>query len=198
MSDEIKEWDVRPVKTEDVIPMPDNERFIEQKNMEGLKHSIRRFGLVELPIYNIRTKHLIGGHQRFYSMKEMGAETIDMLVVDFDEEEELAANLTMNNPEIQGDFTASTVDLLNELEIKDKELFQNLNMDVLQKEVAKLVPKLPVTPTQELNLPNPDFDSVCPCCGHKWTVGIKDITIENPNQFAGGKDNGEEDEKDKK
>lgn len=197
MSKEIKEWEVLPIDVEDVIPMPDNERFIEQRNMEGLKHSIRRFGLVELPIYNKRTKHLIGGHQRFYSMKEMGAETIDMLVVDLDEEEELAANLTMNNPEIQGDFTAGTADLLNELAIKDKELYQSLNMDVLQKEVEKLVPKLPVPPTQDVNLPNPDFDSVCPCCGHKWLVGIKDITIENPEQFASGKEEGEGDGKDK-
>ncbi|MCK9154549.1 MAG: ParB N-terminal domain-containing protein [Paludibacteraceae bacterium] len=179
MDKEIKEWNVESICVDEVIPMPNNERFIEGKNMEGLKRSIRRFGLVELPIYNRRTKHLIGGHQRFYSMKEMGADAIDMLVVDMDEEEELAANLTMNNPEIQGDFTAGTIDLLNELEIKDKDMFQSLNMDVLKKEVEKLVPKVPIIPPADLSLPNPDFDSVCPCCGYKWTVGMKNISIEN-------------------
>jgi hypothetical protein len=192
MSKEIKEWKVESVPVDDVIPMPDNERFIEQRNMEGLKHSLRRFGLVELPIYNKRTKHLIGGHQRFYSMKEMGAEIIDMLVVDMDEEEELAANLTMNNPEIQGDFTAGTVDLLNELELKDKDMFQSLNMDVLKKEVEKLVPKVPTLPNADLPLPNPDFDSVCPCCGHKWTVGMKDISVENIPEIDGDKDKKDE------
>lgn len=186
---EIKSWKIESINVDSVIPMPENERYIDPKNMEGLKNSIRRFGLVELPIWNKRTKHLIGGHQRFYSMKEMGATDIDMLVVDLDEEEELAANLTMNNPEIQGEFTESTAELLRAIENEDKSLYKSLNMDVLQKEVDKLLPKVPNLPPRDILLPDPNWDTVCPCCGHKWIIGAADVTVENCNS---GQDEGSE------
>jgi len=174
----IKEWKVESIKVDDVILMPDNERFIDQENFEGLRQSIKRFGLVELPIWNFITKHLIGGHQRFKALKEMGAENIEVIVVELSEEEELAANLTMNNPAIQGTWTENTSELLHSIEASDKELYKSLNMDVLQKEVDKLLPKIPQIEPLPLQLPNPEFDTTCPCCGHKWLIQAKDISIE--------------------
>jgi len=180
MKDNIKQWNVETVKLEDVIPMPENERYIEQRNLEGLKRCIQRFGLVELPIWNKTTKHLIGGHQRFFSLKEMNVEEVDMIVVELSEEDEVAANLTMNNPHIQGNWTESTADLLHEIESNDRELYNSLNMDVLQKEVDKLIPKVPdIEPSNNLILPDPDWNMQCPCCKNKWIVGAKDIKIED-------------------
>lgn len=181
----IKTWGVESIPVEDVMPMPDNERYIDPKNMEGLKNSIRRFGLVELPIFNRTTGHLVGGHQRFYSMKEMGAEKIDMMVVEMSEEDELAANLTMNNPEIQGEFTESASELLHALQSQDQDLYKALNMDILQKEVDKLVPKVPNLPPQDIPLPDIKWDTQCPCCGHQWIIGAADMTIENCKEYAG-------------
>lgn len=178
MSKQIKEWQVESVSVDDVIPMPENERFIDTKNFEGLRHSIKRFGLVELPIWNKTTKHLIGGHQRFYSLKEMGIEAIDMIVVEMSQEDELAANLTMNNPAIQGTWTENTSDLLHAIEASDKGLYQDLNMDILQKEVDKLLPKIPPMEPTPIDLPNPEFDTTCPCCGHKWMIQAKDVSVE--------------------
>ena len=183
MRKDIKTWAVESINVEDVVPMPDNERFIDQRNFEGLRHSIKRFGLVELPIWNRTTKHLVGGHQRFYSLKEMGADRIDMLVVELSEEEELTANLTMNNPEIQGDWTESTIDLLNSLEAVDKSMYDDLNMDLLQKEVSKLQPKIPQIEPTPFELPNPEFDTKCPCCGHSWMIQAKDVSVENTDEI---------------
>ena len=96
------------------------------------------------------------------------------------EEDEVAANLTMNNPHIQGNWTESTADLLHEIESNDRELYNSLNMDVLQKEVDKLIPKVPdIEPSNNLVLPEPDWNTQCPCCKHKWIVGAKDIKIED-------------------
>lgn len=180
----IKEWQVESVDVSEVVPMPDNERFIDQKNFEGLRHSIKRFGLVELPVYNKTTKHLVGGHQRFYSLKEMGVEKVDMIIVEMSEEDELAANLTMNNPAIQGTWSENTGDLLQSLEANDKDLFQSLNMDILQKEIEKMTPKIPQIEPATFDLPPVDFDTSCPCCGHKWLIQAKDWTIENVDEVG--------------
>lgn len=179
MKDTIKNWDVQTVKLSNVIPMPDNERYIEQRNLDGLKRCIQRFGLVELPVWNKVTGHIIAGHQRFYTLKEMGVEEVEMIVVELSEEDEMAANLTMNNPHIQGDWTENTSDLLREIENDDKDLYQSLNMDLLQKEVDKLLPKMPdIEPSSDLKLPEPDWNTQCPCCKHKWLIGAKDVVIE--------------------
>ena len=183
MKDNIKNWNVQVVKLSDVIPMPDNERYIEQRNLEGLKRCIQRFGLVELPVYNKITSHIIAGHQRFYTLKEMCVEEVEMIVVELSEEDEMAANLTMNNPYIQGEWTENTSDLLREIESDDKDLYQALNMDILQKEVDKLIPKVPdIEPSNDLNLPEPDWNTQCPCCKHKWLIGSKDVIIEDLKQ----------------
>jgi hypothetical protein len=179
MKDTIKNWKVETVKLADVVPMPDNERYIEQRNLEGLKRCIQRFGLVELPVWNRTTGHIIAGHQRFYSLKEMDVDEVDMIVVDLTEEDEMAANLTMNNPHIQGNWTENTSDLLRDIENSDKELYQALNMDILQKEVDKLMPKVPdIMPDANFSLPEPDWNTQCPCCRHKWLIGAKDVVIE--------------------
>lgn len=176
---EIKTWGTEVINVQDVIPMPENERFIDKKNFQGLRNSIQRFGLVELPIWNRTTKHLVGGHQRFYSLKETGIETIEVIVVELSPEDELAANLTMNNPCIQGEWSESTSELLHCIESQDQDLYKSLNMDILQKEVDKLLPKMPnIDPESNFQLPQPDFDTVCPCCGEKWTIGVKDLSVE--------------------
>jgi len=178
MGDDIKQWPIGKVRLEDVIPIPVNDRFIEHKNLKGLRTSLNEFGMVELPVWNKRTKHLLGGNQKFALLCESGIKDSDMIIVDFPEEEESEINLTLNNPEIQGTFTAGVNDLLRTVEVGNKSLYESLNMDKLQKETQKLVPKPPPLPEEEIVLPDPDWDTVCPCCRHRWIIGAKDITIE--------------------
>jgi DNA modification methylase len=63
---------------------------------DKLKRSISEFGLVEPLVWNRRTGHLVGGHQRFKVLLEEGATKVQVSVVDLSLEREKALNLALN------------------------------------------------------------------------------------------------------
>lgn len=62
---------------------------------------IDEYGLVEPLVWNERTRRLVGGHQRLEILKHRGDETVDVSVVDLDDDREKALNLALNNPSAQ-------------------------------------------------------------------------------------------------
>ncbi|MCM3761046.1 site-specific DNA-methyltransferase [Alkalihalobacillus oceani] len=82
---------------------------------EKLKRSIETFGYVEPVIWNERTGHIIGGHQRFKILVDQGVVEVDCVVVDMDEKEEKALNVALNK--ISGDWDLPKLaDLISELD----------------------------------------------------------------------------------
>ena len=65
-----------------------------------LKRSIAEFGYVEPLIWNERSGNIVGGHQRFKVLKDLGQTEIDCVVVDLDADREKALNIALNK--IQG------------------------------------------------------------------------------------------------
>ncbi len=63
---------------------------------EKLKRSIEQFGYVEPVIWNKRTGNIVGGHQRFKVLKDLGYTEVDCVVVDLDESREKALNIALN------------------------------------------------------------------------------------------------------
>ena len=63
---------------------------------EKLKRSLTEFGCADPPIWNRRTGHLVGGHQRFRVMCDLGVTEIDVSVVDLDLPREKALNVALN------------------------------------------------------------------------------------------------------
>lgn len=64
---------------------------------EKLKASIREFGNVEPIVWNRRTGNIVGGHQRFKVMRDMGFTETEVSVVDLPMEKEKVLNLALNN-----------------------------------------------------------------------------------------------------
>lgn len=84
---------------------------------ERLKRSLREFDLVQPLVFNRRTGHLVGGHQRLKVLKNEGAEEVDCVVVDLPLEREKALNVALNNPAVGGDWDPDLLTpLLDELE----------------------------------------------------------------------------------
>lgn len=82
---------------------------------EKLKKSIETFGYVEPVIWNKRTGHIVGGHQRLKILLEQGAAEVDCVVVDIDETEEKALNVALNK--VSGDWNLPKLaDLISELD----------------------------------------------------------------------------------
>lgn len=90
----------------DLEPAPYNPRQITNEAMQGLRESLTGLGLLEMPIVNVHggKKRLVGGHQRVKALLADGKTHADCVVVEFDDVTEMAANLSMNNPAIRGDF----------------------------------------------------------------------------------------------
>jgi len=79
---------------------------------EKLKNSILTFGYVEPVLWNKRTGNIIGGHQRYKVLAELGEKEIDCVVVDMDSENEKALNIALNK--VSGDWDKDKLMLLIE------------------------------------------------------------------------------------
>jgi|688.fasta_scaffold359975_2 hypothetical protein len=86
---------------------PYNPRQIDEKSKKKLQKVIKKNGLVEPLVWNRRTGHLVGGHQRIKiidSLEGHGNYSLDVAVIDVSEKEEMEANIALNNSESQGEF----------------------------------------------------------------------------------------------
>ena len=82
---------------------------------EKLKRSMQEFGYVEPIVWNKRTGNIVGGHQRYKVLLDMGAQEIDCVVVDLDETKERALNIALNK--ISGEWDLPKLkDLMQELD----------------------------------------------------------------------------------
>lgn len=108
-------WRVITIPFAQMKPAPYNPREMTPKAQAALERSLQRFGLVDTIVWNKRTGHIVGGHKRVAILQTHGETEAPVVEVDLDPVEEKALNLTLNNPYAQGDFTANTEVILEEL-----------------------------------------------------------------------------------
>jgi DNA modification methylase len=110
--------EIRKIPIEKLNPAAYNPRKDLQPGdpeYEKLKRSIQEFGYVEPIVWNKRTGNIVGGHQRYKVLLDMGMSEVDCVVVDLDETKEKALNLALNK--IQGDWDYLKLkDILQELD----------------------------------------------------------------------------------
>ena len=80
------------IDTEDFNP-----RRISDENRKRLKKSIEKFGLIGAPIFNKRTSHIVGGHQRLSAL--------DSIM----EKDEVKLNVALNNSDLMGEYDFDTI-----------------------------------------------------------------------------------------
>jgi len=103
-------------------PHPDNPRTISDRSKEGLRYSLETFGLVQEIVFNKRSGYVVGGNKRVEILRENGETEAPCSVVDLDPQAEKALLVTLNNPAIQGDFTASELQsLIAQIDQEQKE-----------------------------------------------------------------------------
>lgn len=84
---------------------------------QQIKNSINEFGFIQPIVWNKRTGNIVSGHQRVNILIAEGYEEIDTVVVDYDEDKEKLANISMNK--ITGQWSAVKLrDVLTDLENK--------------------------------------------------------------------------------
>jgi DNA modification methylase len=116
----------------DLLPAGYNPRKMSPAAMAGLKASLEKFGELGGIVFNRRLGRLAGGHQRVKALVAIGETHAEVRVVDLDESDEKALNLTLNNPAIGGDWAgAELAALLEESQAVLGDLFKDLKLDAL-------------------------------------------------------------------
>jgi len=116
-------------KLSEMTPAGYNPREIRAEALSGLGGSIEKFGVIVPIVWNKRTGNIVGGHQRYKVLTDKGVEETDVVVVDLDDNEEVALNITLNNPATRGMFTKSVVRLLEQSKQEMADEFQKVGLD---------------------------------------------------------------------
>jgi ParB-like chromosome segregation protein Spo0J len=87
---------IRKIKTDEINYAPYNPRKIDKETYNKLVNSIKRWGLVQPIIVNLRTKNVVGGNQRLKVLRDLNIQEVDAVIVDMSLEEEKALNIALN------------------------------------------------------------------------------------------------------
>ncbi len=118
----------KTMKTKALVGWAENPRKISKRGLAGLQASVQQFGCVEPPIWNKRTKRLVGGHQRVKVLRQLMVKETDVVVVDLSPEEERVLNVALNNPAITGEYTTDITHVLDEISKTRADLFGALRL----------------------------------------------------------------------
>jgi len=136
---------------------------------DALKQAITAFGFLEPIVWNERSGHVVGGHQRLKVLKEQDVKDVPCVVVDFDEDTEKGANLALNK--IRGDWDfAKLADVLLELDTANFELDLTGFEEGEVKNIMAWTPEHANQPEYDESVADDVKKVTCPECGHEFPV----------------------------
>lgn len=163
--------EISDIKLSDIKPAPYNPREISNEALSGLRHSLEKFGYVDLMVVNKRNMRVISGHQRYKILQAEGVETVTAILVDVDEIQEQAMNVTLNNQEIAGYWTAALIPLLERLRNEAADDYLNLRLKNLRDAVGDMgVENMGDGKTLPDDIPEPPKEAVTKK-GNLWILG---------------------------
>ena len=163
--------EISEIKLAELKPSPYNPREISNEALLGLRHSLERFGYVDLLVVNKRNMRIISGHQRYKILQAEGVETALAILVDADEIQEQAMNVTLNNQEIAGAWTAALIPLLEKLRHEAADDYINLRLKNLRDSVGDMgVENLGNGKTLPDDIPQPPPEAITKK-GDLWILG---------------------------
>lgn len=152
---------------------PWNPRTISKEAKERLKNLIEKYGLVNSIVWNEKTGHIIGGHQRISiidSVEKNKDYLIDVCSLNVEEKDEVAINVMLNNQDAMGEFDFGALQDLQELFN-----FDPINDFAFSKEMA------------EINFPDCDFKTEKEESSEKKVLSPEDIQLIKERKKEGRK-----------
>ena len=116
----------------DILPASYNPRAITENAFNGLRTSIKEFGIPQPIIVNKRNMVCVGGHMRLKAAEAEGLKTVPVIFVDLDEARERALNVALNSSKISGYFTDDLQEVLAGLRLNLDSLYTDLKLDELE------------------------------------------------------------------
>ena len=118
-------------------PAEYNPRSISDESLSGLTNCLKKFGCVQPIVVNVRNGQniIVGGHQRHSSLVGLHGNDyqVTCVVVDLSIEDEKLLNLSLNNPQIQGEFISSLDSYIDHLKAEiSQDDFYDMKINTLQ------------------------------------------------------------------
>lgn len=129
--------EIKVLKTHEIQPDPENPREISKEAFSGLEASLKQFGYVDLLIVNKRNMQIISGHQRFKVIQSQGVDEVPCILVDVDEATQKAMAVSMNNPEITGEWTDAIIPILEKIRQDSPDEYLALRLNELRSDLAE-------------------------------------------------------------
>jgi len=109
MSDltKFQKFKVERVSRDSIVGLPVNPRKISPHAKKKLQANLKRVGMLEPVIFNQKTGHLVGGHQRLACLDALEGSTdymLDVSVVNLTEKQEKEQGLFLNNAAAMGEW----------------------------------------------------------------------------------------------
>jgi len=176
----------RPERAGDLKPAPYNPRQIDEDALGALGRSMDEFGDIAGLTFNVRTGHLVAGHQRLrkippaariadYRAASDGNGTVGygtirhngsawrIRFVDWLASREKAANVAANSPLLAGTFSGDLDAVLGEINLDLPDLAEALRLNELGTPIFD-----PVGEDEQGRL-DEKAKVTCPECGHEFT-----------------------------
>lgn len=176
-----REAEYRRVKLSDMHPAEYNPRYDLKpgdKDYDGLKKSVMRNGLLQPIVWNEVSGNIVGGHQRYKILVELGAKEVICAVVHYDTaEEEMAANIALNKA--SGRFeTQLLADMFRQMDLTVTDLDA---IGYSKEEVDHILTGLDWQEENDIFDFSMEPDKkpamiVCPCCGKKFEEASNRVT----------------------
>lgn len=168
----MKKLTIRDLPVNEINAAKYNPRDITEEAFEGLKESVRKFGIPVPLVVNKTTGNLVSGHQRLKAAIYLGWKTVPVVEVSLTEVEEKALNVTLNNNKITGHFTDALQGLLEEIKVEfSDEEFASLRFDDL------VIPSEWDTGTEQVDSTEENLDGLTATFKVKCPQDIKDEVL---------------------
>ncbi len=138
---EYQTFEIERIKRSQIKKAEYNPRFIEKDAEKRLKKSLNKkkggLGLLETLVWNKKTGNLVAGHQRLSQLDALEGYPkkdymLDVATVSLSKEDEIRANVQLNNPSMQGEFD---VEALADLNLNDNISFESMGFSEVDIEV---------------------------------------------------------------
>jgi len=167
-----QEAEYRLVDLDQMNPAPYNPRYDlkpGEREYDELRASIMKNGLLQPIVWNKRTGNIIGGHQRYKVLKELGITSCICAVVDKSPEDEMAANFALNKA--QGRFENQLLAKMFEQMEQDAIDYQAIGYN--EEEISHIMSGLDWQTEDDIFDYSLEPDKkppmiTCPCCGKKF------------------------------
>lgn len=114
------------INRSEINPATYNPRKISEEGKKNLKKSIKKYGVVGGIVVNERTGNtIVGGHQKVKVLDELNKYpekdyTLRVELIDVDEKTEKELNITLNNPNVGGEWDMDSLrELIPEIDYKN-------------------------------------------------------------------------------